>query len=43
MTVQTKPTVEGEENVPVVENQYEEEETMESVLGTFRIKRNSVL
>ena len=34
MTAQTKPTVEGEENVSLVENQYEEEETMESVLGT---------
>lgn len=33
MTAQTKPTVEGEENVSLVENQYEEEETMESVLA----------
>ena len=33
MTAQAKPTVEGVDNVPLEENQYEEEETTESVLG----------
>ena len=33
MTAQAKSTVEGVDNVPLEENQYEEEETTESVLG----------
>ena len=33
MTAQAKPTVEGVDKVPLEENQYEEEETTESVLG----------
>ena len=33
MPAQAKPTVEGVDNVPLEENQYEEEETTESVLG----------
>lgn len=33
MTAQAKPTVEGVDNVPLEENQNEEEETAESVLG----------
>ena len=33
MTAQAKPTVEGVDNVSLEENQYEEEETTESVLG----------
>ena len=37
MTVQAKPTVEGEENVPSVENLYDEEETFESVLGKVEV------
>ena len=37
MTAQAKPTVEGVDNVPLEENQYEEEETTESVLGIIII------
>ena len=35
MTAQAKPPIEGEDNtsVPVADNQYDEEETFESVLG----------
>lgn len=35
MTAQAKPPFEGEDNtsVPVADNQYDEEETFESVLG----------
>ena len=41
MTAQAKPTVEGVDNVPLEENQYEEEETTESVLGIIIIIWNS--
>lgn len=37
MTAQAKPTVEGVDNVPLEENQYEEEETTESVLGIISV------
>ena len=40
MTAQAKPTVEGVDNVPPEENQYEEEETTESVLGIIIIIMN---
>ena len=33
MTVQTKPPVEGGDNIPVASDRYDEEETVESVLG----------
>ena len=42
MTAQTKPTVEGVDNVPLEENQYEEEETTESVLGIIIIIMNFI-
>lgn len=35
MTVQAKPAVEGEDNFAVTEDQYDEEETFESVLGKW--------
>lgn len=38
MTAQAKPTVEGVDNIqPVQENEYEEEETFESVLGRSKM------
>ena len=42
MTSQSKPTVEGVDNVPLEENQYEEEETTESVLGIIIIIMNFI-
>ena len=42
MTAQAKPTVEGVDNVPLEENQYEEEETTESVLGIIIIIMNFI-
>ena len=42
MTAQAKPTVEGVDNVPLEENQYEEEETTESVLGIIMIIMNVI-
>ena len=42
MTTQAKPTVEGVDNVPLEENQYEEEETTESVLGIIIIIMNFI-
>lgn len=39
MTAQAKPPFEGEDNtsVPVADNQYDEEETFESVLGKWSL------
>ena len=37
MTAQAKPAVEDEDNVTVVENQYEEEETIDTVLGKIKL------
>ena len=39
MTAQAKPPIEGEDNanVAVVDNQYDEEETFESVLGEWSL------
>ena len=42
MTAQAKLTVEGVDNVPLEENQYEEEETTESVLGIIIIIMNFI-
>ena len=42
MTAQAKPVVEGVDNVPLEENQYEEEETTESVLGIIIIIMNFI-
>ena len=42
MTAQAKLTVEGVDNVPLEENQYEEEETTESVLGIIIILMNFI-
>jgi len=42
MTAQAKPTVEGVDNVPLEENQYEEEETTASVLGIIILIMNFI-